>query len=63
MLVDPKFDAREAAIVIGADVSSKTGLPTLDASAANFAAAATIVSDRVNQVGIEVNTPQPAMRS
>jgi|GEM_PF-3428465 len=61
MLVDPTFDGREAAIVIGADAASKTGLSILDSSSDNFAATATIVSDRVNDVGIEVNTPQPAM--
>jgi hypothetical protein len=61
MLVDRKFDARAAAIVIGEDTAEKSGLPPLDSSSANFAATATIVSDRLNDLGIEVNTPQPAM--
>ena len=61
MLVDPKFNAREAAIVVGKDAAAKTGLPTLDSPAANFAGAATIKSDRLNDIDVEVNTPQPAM--
>ncbi len=61
MLVDPKFNAREAAIVIGEDAAAKTGLSPLNSSSANFPGTATIVSDRVNEVGIDVNTPQPAM--
>jgi hypothetical protein len=60
MLVDRKFDAREAAIVIGEDTAAKSSLPLLDSSS-NFAATATILSDRVNDVDIEVNTPQPSM--
>jgi len=61
MLVDQKFNAREAAIVIGEDTAAKTGLSTLDSPSANFVAAATIMSDRVNDVDVSVNTPQPAM--
>jgi hypothetical protein len=61
MLVDRKFDAREAAIVIGEDTAAKSNLPLLGSSPADFSATATIVSDRVNDVGIEVNTPQPSM--
>lgn len=61
MLVDPKFNAREAAIVIGEDTAAKSGLPPRDSSSANFAATATIASDRLNDVEIEVNTPQPSM--
>jgi hypothetical protein len=61
MLVDPKFNARDAAIVIGEDAAAKTGLPSLTSSSANFEGTATIVSDRLNDLGIEVNTPQPAM--
>jgi hypothetical protein len=60
-LVDPKFNARDAAIVIGEDAAAKSGLPKLDSSSASLAATSTIVSDRVNDVDIEVNTPQPAM--
>lgn len=61
MLVDRKFDARQAAIVSGGEAAAKTGLPTPDSSSANFAGSATIISDRVNDVDIEVNTPQTAM--
>jgi len=61
MLVDRKFDARKAAIVIGGEAAAKTALSTLGSSSANFAGAATIIGDRVNDVDIEVNTPQPAM--
>lgn len=61
MLVDKKFDARRAAITIGEETAAKTGLPTIDSSTNTTAASATIVTDRVNVVEIDVNTPQPGM--
>ena len=60
MLVDPKFNAREAAIVIGEDAAAKTGLP-LDSSAAETGARAGIVRDRLNDVEVGIETPRAAM--
>jgi hypothetical protein len=60
-LFDRKFDARRAAIVIGADTAAKTGLPGLDASSSELAARATILRDRLNEVEVEVETPQAAL--
>ena len=61
MLFDKKFDARRAAIVIGADAAARTGLPVTDFSSAGLAAQATILRDRLNEVEVEVETPQAAM--
>src|SRR5207249_4816314 len=60
-LVDEKFKAREAAIVIGEKAARQTGLPTSDAQIENFDASATIVADRLNDVEVKVVTPRPAM--
>jgi hypothetical protein len=60
-LVDPKFNARDAAIVIGADAAAKTGLPTLDSSSAYTGATAAIIRDRLNDVEVGIETPRAAM--
>jgi Bacterial membrane protein YfhO len=61
MLVDRRFNAREAAIVIGEQAAAQTGLPLGDSRVAEFDATATIVTDRLNDVEIEAVTPFPAM--
>lgn len=61
MLVDRNFDARQAAIVIGEKAAAATGLPSLNTSGVELAASANIVSDRVNDVEVEVNTSRAAM--
>lgn len=61
MLVDEKFDARRAAIVIGEQTAAQTGLPAGDPPTAALEAAANIVSDRLNEVEVEAETPRPAM--
>ena len=61
MLIDPKFDARDAAIVIGENAASKTGLTNLNSSTSDSGGTATIVKDRLNEVAVEVNTPRAAM--
>jgi hypothetical protein len=61
MLIDEKFDARKAAIVIGEGTARETGLPAaVDASLDQFEGTATIVGDRLNDVGIKVDTPRTA---
>lgn len=60
-LVDRNFDARQAAIVIGEKAAAGTGLPSLNSSGVELAASANIVSDRINDVVIEVNTSRAAM--
>jgi len=60
-LVDRKFNARDAAIVIGADTAAKTGLPTLESSASPTGATATIINDRMNDVEVGIETPSAAM--
>ncbi len=61
MLVDKKFDARDAAIVIGESTASQTGLPILNSSTLDSEGTASIVKDRLNEVEIEVSTPRAAM--
>lgn len=61
MLVDRKFNVREAAIVIGEQAGAQSGLPSGDSQGAAFDATATIVTDRLNDVEIEAVTPRPAM--
>lgn len=61
MLVDRKFNAREAAIVIGEQAAEQSGLPSGDSRVVAFDASATIVTDRLNDVEIEAVTPRPAM--
>jgi hypothetical protein len=62
MLIDKGFDARRAAIVVGENAASKTGLPRLDPSVAEEAGAmAGIVRDRLNEVEVETNSPHAAM--
>jgi membrane protein YfhO len=61
MLVDRNFDARRSAIVIGENAAAQTGLPTLASSSSELAAQATILRDRLNEVEVEVETPQAAM--
>lgn len=60
-LVDPKFNARDAAIVIGADTAAKTGLPTIESSVAGNGATAAIISDRLNDVAVGIETPSASM--
>lgn len=61
MLVNPTLDVRKAAIVNGSDTAAKTGLPLVDPSMGELAAKATIVSDRLNEVEVDVDTPRSAM--
>lgn len=61
MLVDEAMDARKNAIVVGKDTAASTGLPWGDSSPDNFVATATISTDQLNRVEIEVNTPRAAM--
>jgi hypothetical protein len=61
MLVDEAFDARKAAIVVGEGTAAKTGLPSLNSSGVELAASANIVTDRVNEVEVAVDTPRAAM--
>jgi hypothetical protein len=61
MLVDRKFNAREAAIVIGEQAAEQSGLPSDDSQIAALDASATIVTDRLNDVEIEAVTPRTAM--
>lgn len=61
MLVDRRFDAHKAAIVIGEQEAAQTGLPSGDAQAAPLGSIATIVTDRLNDVEIEAVTPSRAM--
>jgi hypothetical protein len=57
-LIDEKFDARRAAIVVGA---SQTALPAFDPAATESGATCSIITDRLNDVEVEVNTPRPGM--
>lgn len=59
MLIDPAFDARKAAIVIG-EPTSDTALLAQN-STATFEATARIISDRLNDVEVECVTPNTAM--
>jgi hypothetical protein len=61
VLADPLFDARKAAIVMGAASAATTDLPTLNSPGAAAEGTATIVSDRLNNVEVEVNTLRRAM--
>ena len=61
MLVDPTLDVRRAAIVSGSDTAAKTGLPLGDPSMDELAGQATIRSDRLNEVEVDVDTPRSAM--
>ncbi|MEW6207220.1 MAG: YfhO family protein [Acidobacteriota bacterium] len=60
-LVDEKFDARLAAIVIGEPAAAQTGLPIGEKQTAAIEIGAMIVSDRLNEVEVETETPYPAM--
>lgn len=60
MLLDEKFDARNAAIVIGEQTAAEVALPT-DNLAASFQATASIIRDRLNDVEVESVTPRVAM--
>lgn len=61
MLIDKKFDARSAAIVIGEQATAEAGLPTDTSAPPDFEATANIVSDRLNSVEVEFLTPRAAM--
>jgi hypothetical protein len=60
-LSDGKFDARQAAILIGENAAAKAGLPMFNSPAPDTGGTATIVRDRLNEVEVEVNTPRAAM--
>lgn len=60
-LIDKSFDARRAAIVVGDNGTSNTGLPSFDSAAVEFGATSTIVRDELNEVEVEVNSPREAM--
>jgi len=57
-LIDEKFDARRAAIVIA---EGQTGLPSFDPAVTDSGGTCSIITDRLNDVEIEVNTPRPGM--
>ncbi|HXM46518.1 MAG TPA: YfhO family protein [Pyrinomonadaceae bacterium] len=57
-LIDEKFDARRAAIVIA---ESQTGLPSFDPAVTESGGTCSIITDRLNDVEIEVSTPRPGM--
>jgi len=61
MLVDEKFNARETAIVTGDNTPAKIGLPSDDSSRYKLEATARIITDRLNEVEVEVETPHAAM--
>jgi hypothetical protein len=61
ILIDEKFDARRAAIVVGDSTAANTGLPVFDASASESGATSTIVTDRLNDVEVDVSTPHAGM--
>lgn len=61
MLVDQKFDARNAAIVIGEQSSLEPTLLDRNSAPVNFEATARIISDRLNDVEVEFETPGVAM--
>ena len=61
MLVDERFEARKAAIVVGENTAATTLLPASDRSSDESESTATIVKDRLNEVEIEVVTQRAAM--
>ena len=58
MLLDRNFNAHQAAIIIGENAASKTGLPLSGSSGSEIGGTSTIVEDRLNEVAVDVNAPQ-----
>ena len=61
MFVDESFDAHKAAIVIADSPQPTIPPPTADSSLETLEGTAVIVSDRLNEVQIEVDTPRPGI--
>ena len=61
MLVDERFEARKAAVVVGENTAATTLLPTSDFSWDESESTATIVKDRLNEVEIQVVTRRAAI--
>ena len=61
MLIDQKFNVREAAIVIGEQTAAQTGLASDQSRLPSFEWNATIVSEKLNDVEILATTSRAAM--